>query len=128
VSDDGSIYVVYDGDCPFCSHYVKMIRLREALGKVSLVNAREEDHAIVKLVRERGVILDQEMALVMNGRIYSGPDCINRLALMSTKSTWFNKLNATIFSSPRFAAFTYPVLRAGRGLALKLLGRQMMGR
>jgi len=128
MSNESAIYVVYDGDCPFCSHYVKMLRLREAVGTVTLINAREENNPIVRLVRDRGVILDQEMALVMDGKVYSGSDCINRLALMSTRSTWFNRLNATVFSSPRLAAVAYPFLRAGRGVALKLLGRQMMGR
>ena len=33
--------IVYDGDCPFCSRYVKLVRLREALGSVDLVNARD---------------------------------------------------------------------------------------
>ena len=59
------IYVVYDGECPFCTAYVKLLRLREAAGKVELVNAREADHPIVLKVRDRGIVLDEEMALML---------------------------------------------------------------
>ena len=33
--------IVYDGDCPFCSRYVALVRLREAVGQVVLANARD---------------------------------------------------------------------------------------
>jgi predicted DCC family thiol-disulfide oxidoreductase YuxK len=29
----------YDGDCPFCSRYVRWLRLQRAVGSVHLVNA-----------------------------------------------------------------------------------------
>jgi len=116
-------YLVYDGDCPFCSAYVKLVRLREALGPVVLVNARE-DHPIVRYVEQRGVVLDQEMALVMGDEVYSGGECINRLALMSTRSGLFNRINAALFSSPKFSRLAYPYLRGCRNLALKLMGKE----
>lgn len=122
------IHVVYDGECPFCSQYVKLLRFRDAVGQVDLVNAREADHPVVRRVQEQGIVLDEEMALVMNDRIYVGADCISRLALMTTSSSWFNRLNAVMFASPRIANAAYPILRSGRWLALKMLGREMMGR
>lgn len=117
-------YIVYDGECPFCTRYVKLLRLREAVGTVELVNAREADHPVVQRVREHGIVLDEEMALVMGNDIYAGADCINRLALMSTHSLWFNRVNAAVFSSPAVARALYPFLRSGRRLALTLLGRR----
>ncbi len=35
------LFIVYDGECPFCSRYVALQRLRESIGKVSMVNARD---------------------------------------------------------------------------------------
>ena len=49
-------YVVYDGECPFCSSYVKLLRLREAAGSIVLLNARE-DHPVVRRVEQHGVVL-----------------------------------------------------------------------
>jgi len=126
-AQDGVSYVVYDGDCPFCSAYVKLVRLREVLGKVTLVNARDGG-ALVDYLAGRHVVLDQEMALVTRGQVYSGPDCINQLALMSTPSSAFNRLNAVLFSSPRVARIAYPILRSGRNATLWLLGRGRLKR
>jgi predicted DCC family thiol-disulfide oxidoreductase YuxK len=125
MTHEGAAYVVYDGECPFCSSYVKLLRLREAVGPVVLLNARE-DHPVVRQVEEHGVVLDQEMALVMGGEIYSGGECLNRLALMSTQSGLFNRLNVALFSSPKFSKLAYPFLRGGRNLALKALGRKQI--
>ncbi len=63
---------------------------------------------------------------MMGRNIYSGGECINRLALMSTQSGLFNRLNAALFSSPKFSRIAYPFLRCGRNLALKALGRKQI--
>lgn len=121
--DKSGLYIVYDGECPFCSEYVKMVRLREAVGKVTLINARD-DHPAVAFAVSKGVDLNEEMALIMNGEIYSGPDCMHRIALMSTGAGPFNALMVRVFSSPRTAHFLYPILRTGRNLTLALMGRR----
>lgn len=121
--DKSEIYVIYDGDCPFCTEYVKLVRLREAVGKVNLLNAREP-HPAVDYARSTGVDFNQEMALVMNGEIHAGAECINRLALMSTGAGPFNAIMAKVFSSPRTSRALYPFLRTGRNLTLRLMGRR----
>lgn len=120
------IYVIYDGECPFCSAYVRFVRLREAAGKVYLLNAREP-HPVVREVQDKGFDLDEGMALKIGDAIYHGPDVMNRLALMSGGSGLFNRLHLWIFSNPKRAKTLYPALRAGRNLALKLLGRRKIG-
>jgi predicted DCC family thiol-disulfide oxidoreductase YuxK len=120
--DKDKTYIVYDGDCPFCSRYVELLRLREAAGAVELVNARHP-HPAAHHAEAQGVTLDREMALIISGEVFSGPDCINRLALMSTPSTLFNRINARVFSSPRVSAMLYPAMRLMRNLTLRLLAR-----
>lgn len=116
-------YIVYDGDCPFCSRYVRMIRLREAIGNVVLIDARSGDPRVEALMNQ-GYDLDEGMVLVDGDRIYWGDDCIHRLALMSTPSGAFNRVNAWIFRSPAASRMLYPVLKAGRRAVLTLLGRK----
>lgn len=118
-----AITIVYDGECPFCANYVKLLRLRDAVGPVRLVDARSEDPA-VKRVADAGYDLDDGMALIDGETIWHGQDCINRIALMSTSSGVFNRINAAVFRSPRASKALYPVLRGGRNLALKVLGRK----
>ena len=118
--------LVYDGDCPFCSRYVALLRLREAMGGMRLVNARDGGPEVTA-IRARGLDLDEGMVLLLGERMYHGADCINRLALMSSGSGLFNRVNAAIFRSPRASAVLYPVLRTGRNTVLRLLGRPRIG-
>ena len=123
MSAERGTYVVYDGDCPFCSQYAKLLRLREAVGPVTLINARAE-HEIVRHVNGKGVDLNNEMALVIDGRVYAGADCLHSLALMSTGSGAFNALVARVFASPGISRRLYPILRSGRNATLWILGRK----
>jgi predicted DCC family thiol-disulfide oxidoreductase YuxK len=117
--------IVYDGDCPFCSRYVKLVRLREALGRVDLVNAREGG-PLVDEVRRAGLDLDEGMVLKLGDRFYHGAACIHMLAVLSTSSGLFNRVTGTLFRSPATARCLYPLLRAGRNATLALLGRRKM--
>jgi predicted DCC family thiol-disulfide oxidoreductase YuxK len=119
-------YIVYDAQCPFCSRYVRLVRLRKSLGNVVLVNARDGG-SVVEEVLQAGLDLDEGMVLKMGERLYHGADCINRLALLSTPSGVFNKINRLIFRSERASTVLYPILRAGRNLVLRCLGRSKIG-
>ena len=119
-------YIVYDGECPFCSRYVKLLRLRETLGPIQLVDARS-DHPISRLLQEKKINLDEGMALIQGDQISHGADCVHRLALLSTPANFFNRANAWIFRSATASRFLYPIMRASRNAALKLLGRKKLG-
>ena len=80
LAQDSRIVVVYDGDCPLCNSYVRMTRLREAVGRPTLVNARERPE-LVKALAESGINLDEGMAVYYRGRLYVGSEAVNLLAL-----------------------------------------------
>lgn len=117
-----AITVVYDGECPFCANYLKLLRLRDAIGPVRLVDARSDD-PVVKRLLDAGYDLDEGMAMVDGETIWHGQDCIHRLALLSTPSGVFNRINAAVFRSPSASKVIYPVLRSGRNLTLRIMGR-----
>ena len=121
-TDEPGAWIVYDGQCPFCSRYVHLLRLRDSLGEVRLINARDGG-PIVDEMQRAGVDLDEGMVLKLNDRLYHGHDCMHLLALLSTPSGWFNRINAALFRSRRAARLFYPVLRTGRNGVLRLLGR-----
>lgn len=121
-----SLVLIYDGECPFCSRYVRLLRLREAVGSLRLVDARDNGPEVAA-VRERGLLIDEGMVLIMDERYYHGDDCLHVLALMSSQQGWFNRLNFWMFRSAAVSRIAYPVLRAGRNLALKLMGRGKLG-
>lgn len=119
-------WLLYDGECPFCSAYVKLVRLRESVGDIRLIDAREGGPELAEL-RAAGYDIDEGMALKYNDTIHYGDDCIHVLSLLSTPSGVFNKLNAWVFRSKSRSKFLYPILRTGRNGALTLLGRKKIG-
>lgn len=118
-----AFYLIYDGDCPFCSRYVRYVRFRDAAGSVQLIDARDGGEIVEEILRA-GYDLDEGMVLKVGDRIYHGADCIHALALMSSESGFFNKLNAWMFRSPARSRVLYPFLRTGRNCVLRLLGRR----
>ena len=41
MSSSGEAWLVYDGECPFCSTYVRLLRFRQSVGTVHLIDARD---------------------------------------------------------------------------------------
>lgn len=118
-------YVYYDGECPFCARYVSLLRLREAIGPVNLVNVRD-DLSILDELQKQGFNLDRGMVVDIFGKRLGGADAVNQLALLSTPSTLFNRLNKWIMSIPFLAVLLYPILRMGRWCALFFMGREQI--
>ncbi|MEM6482848.1 MAG: DCC1-like thiol-disulfide oxidoreductase family protein [Pseudomonadota bacterium] len=102
--------IIYDGDCPFCANYVGLMRLRENY-TVELVNARE-DRAIADSYR---LNLNEGMIVDVEGDVLHGARAV---AFLSRSSRW-----PRLLSSDKVAATLYPLMRLGRALTLKILGR-----
>lgn len=116
------ILLVYDGDCPLCTAYGRMVRVRETVGELHLVNARDNSETMREITRE-GLNIDQGMVLKVDKVLYYGADAISVLSLLSSACGPFNRMNHWIFRSGTRARLLYPVLRACRNLLLKMLGR-----
>lgn len=114
--------VFYDGECPFCAQYVTLLRLKETVGSVTLVDVREHP-GMLKELNDQGYNLDKSMVVDIDGRRLSGAAAVNQLALLSTPSNLFNRLNKWIMSISILAAILYPFLRMGRWCALFVMGR-----
>lgn len=115
-------WLLYDGECPFCSRYVALVTIREAIGSLRLINAREGSSEVAEVIAE-GLDLNKGMVLKLSGKLYHGHDCIHALSLLSAPSGLFNCFNGWVFRSEMRAAILYPALRAGRNLILLLLRR-----
>ncbi len=115
------INLIYDGDCPFCTSYVGLIRLR-SLYNLKLVNARDQSDVQQRLLG-LGFNLDEGMVMELEGEYFHGTHCVQRIALLTTNSSMFNRINSWVFSKPQLAKVVYPVLVILRNLVLKMLGR-----
>ena len=108
------INVYYDGECPFCTKYVQMVRLQRA-DEVRLVNLREDADLRDQFIA-LGYDLDNGMVVEDRGVRYSGDKAVSYIAALSTPSDAFNRLNRWVLFNPALAAVLYPVMRAGRWL------------
>jgi hypothetical protein len=99
-----------------------MVRVRESAGNLVLIDAREPG-PLMDDINAAGLDIDQGMVLVVGERMYYGSDAIHALAIMGTRSGIFNRLTYWCFRSRKISGVLYPVLRAGRNLLLKILGR-----
>lgn len=119
---DKEILLVYDRECPVCEHYSQVVRIKQSVGELKIVNARE-DSEVMREITARGLDVDQGMVLKMGDQYYYGSDAIHALALISSRSGVFNRFNYWIFRSKTLAHILYPVLRVGRNVLLKFLGK-----
>ena len=117
------IVLIYDKDCPACNAYCMFVRIRQSVGELTLVNARE-DSAVMRELTAKGLDIDQGMVLKMGDKLYYGSDAIYMLSLLSSRSGLFNRLNYHLFKSRKVANWLYPVLRGCRNMLLKLLRKR----
>ena len=64
MSDVREVLLIYDGDCPACSFYSNLARIRTTIGELKLVNAREPSPTMAK-VTSAGLDIDQGMVLII---------------------------------------------------------------
>jgi predicted DCC family thiol-disulfide oxidoreductase YuxK len=124
---DAEANLYYDGDCPFCRSYLRYLDVQEAVGRLNLINIRDQDFQ----GRDQILLkfdLDEGMLLQLGDTCYHGSSCIHALARLSGRGTVFNRINAFVFRSARRAQWFYPILRAGRNGALRILGRGKISR
>ncbi|MDO5646605.1 DCC1-like thiol-disulfide oxidoreductase family protein [Paracoccus sp. (in: a-proteobacteria)] len=124
MTDENSlIEVVYDGECPFCADFTRMVALRR-LGPVDLIDARGDDPRVAQI--GAGLDLDRGMAVRHRGRVMYGDGAMAFLLAMSQpRGVW--GLARWVFASPARGRLVYPVLVAGRRIVLRLLGRRPIG-
>jgi predicted DCC family thiol-disulfide oxidoreductase YuxK len=117
------IVLVYDRECPVCAAYCKALAIRQLDQNMQILNARE-DHPEVREIKRRGLDLDEGFVLRIGTEYHHGAEAIHRLALLSTPSGVFNRVNYFIFRSQALSRLLYPAMRLGRNLILAVLGRQ----
>lgn len=103
--------IVYDGDCPFCSRYVRLLRLREQFDVELLDARRAPDQA-----QAYGLDLNEGMIADVDGEVHHGAEAVSLLARLSQRPG--------ALSSRRLARALYPIMRLGRRVTLRLLGRK----
>jgi len=114
------ILLVYDKECPACNAYCQIVRIRNSVGDLRIIDARENSE-ILDEITGLNLDIDQGMVLKMDQQLYYGSDAIHALALISSRSGIFNRFNYWMFKSEARAKVLYPLLRSCRNVLLKIL-------
>lgn len=118
------VFLVYDGDCPFCSAVARMARIKKAVGELRILNARDATCPVMDEIHARGFDLNQGIVVKLGEQFYHGEDALHMLAMIGSRSGLFNRINVALFRNRRTVTVMYPIMKAFRGLSLRALGRR----
>jgi len=124
-NDQDAIVVIYDGECPFCANYVALMNLKNAVGRVTLIDART-GAAPVKTLLEQGYDLNEGMAVLFGGAVFYGKDAVTFLSALTSSRNWLGRLVSRLLRTPSRAAVLYPVMKLGRRITLKVLRKPLL--
>ena len=79
-------FLLYDGECPACSAYVAIARLRQLYPALKILNARSEPDLVAEL-RTRGYEINDGMVLCLGGAIHFGADATRMIAQLGSASS-----------------------------------------
>jgi predicted DCC family thiol-disulfide oxidoreductase YuxK len=120
-------YLLYDGECPACSAYVAISRLRQLYPDLRIVSARTEPELVAEL-RRKGFEINDGMVLSLDGKIHYAAEATRMIAILgrNSPSRWRRTALGMIGTAP-WARPLYPWLNRGRLLLLRTLGRRPIG-
>jgi hypothetical protein len=115
----GRDFLLYDGECPVCSAYVAMARLRRLYPDLEVLNARAEPGLVAEL-RRQGYEINVGMVLNLDGVVHFGADATRTIACLGGASpSWWRRTGLSLL-----AAAPYRWLSLGRRALLALLRRR----
>ncbi len=119
------VWLLYDGECPICRTYCRYARIREAVGELHLVDARQPG-PLRDEITAAGLDIDQGIVLKFKDVVYFGPDAMHVLTLLGTRSGWFNRMAFVLFGTRLGSRIVYPACKGLRNLLLRVLGIQFI--
>jgi predicted DCC family thiol-disulfide oxidoreductase YuxK len=110
--------IIYDGECPLCREYTRLVALRENGYAVELINAREADHPLVVALWQQGYNLDSGMVVRCGTHITWGAEAMHTLARLSGKRPDRLWIIDVFFRHSWLAQRLYPLCRIARRIVL----------
>lgn len=121
-------FLLYDGECPFCSVYTRKSLFETRGGRpLTLIDANRVPDLVAELRRE-GYDIDVGMILVLEGRRHQGVAAMMAFKTMTGGTDWFNRFARWLSSNPKRVRILYPWFRRLRGVALWMKGNSKRSR
>ena len=113
--------LVYDGGCPFCSHFAELSELRGGIAGLTIRDGRV-DHALRQSLAQRGCHLRDGAVLIDGDQLLHGSEAIHWMAQRLKPSAPLLQLLIPLFGQDQRAEGLYPFLLVARRAALALRG------
>ena len=111
--------LVYDGGCPFCSHFAELSELRGGIPDLIIRDGRA-DHELRQSLSQRGCYLRDGAVLIDGDQLLHGSEAIHWMAQRLQPSAPLLQLLIPLFGQDQTAQRLYPLLLAARRVALAL--------
>ena len=114
---------IYDGECPFCNHFAKLIELKGKLPSLQIEDGRDNLKHLTQLYK-KGYDLNKGAILIHNGNIMHGADAINWICseIKDPNDSLLETLRI-IFTSNKRSKLLFPFLLWGRRISLTVKGK-----
>ena len=113
-------YLLYDGECPVCEHYVLWTNLKATYPEIDLLNARNHQK-LVNQLRLEGIEINDTMVLSVAGEKFIGSRAMAKLSEYVQPIRFHQKILKITTQEEKFLRILYPVLVKGRKLLLFLI-------
>lgn len=109
--------IYYDGDCYFCSNFVKLLALREAVGDVQLISLRDETEDVRRILSS-GLNVNTGFVVEHGGQVLHGAQAFHYLTTIAEPRNLLSRILFVIGEHPRATRILYPLMVLGRYLVL----------
>ena len=114
---------IYDGECPFCNHFAKLLEIKSSIPSLQIINGRENLEQLTELYK-KGYDLNKGAILIRNGKIKHGADAISLICSeLNEPNDSLLKLLRIIFTSNKRSKVLFPFLLWARRFLLTLRGK-----
>ena len=113
--------LVFDGGCPFCSHFAAVSALRSGIPGLQIRDGRAETD-LRRILAARGYQLRDGAIVIDGAQIWHGAEAISWLCARMQPDPSLLQLLAPLFADRRRARWLYPGLLLARRLVLAWRG------
>ena len=119
------IIIVYDGECPFCSDFVSLNRLKDLGYVISIINAREVDNPLIENFSKK-YNFDDGMIVINDQVILYGYTAARFISNSYSQSSLRGLIYRTLLSNKTLGRISYKIFVKLRKLYLKIAGIKLI--
>jgi predicted DCC family thiol-disulfide oxidoreductase YuxK len=122
---NNNVTIVYDGECPFCSDFVALNRLKESGYTLTIINARDTKNPVVVDLR-KSYDIDNGMIVIYREKVLYGSSAARFISSSYSHKVLRASLYRLILGNQKIANILYPVLVFLRKLYFRLVGKKFI--